>query len=154
MSNLSIVEIMTIIYNFIKSHNIEDHELRTKLYASCMGIDINKRDIIIILNEVYIYYRLKQKYIYKDGLNDEDKDNIVKYNPNLPIIRLYVFNLLKILSPYERTVIILEFYDKLSLKEISIELDDTIEHITTIKQNALERLKNNIGDLIDYLPII
>ncbi len=154
MANLSIDDIMDIIYNFIKSHNIEDRDLKTKLYVSCINAEIDKRDIIIILNEVYIYYKLQQNCIYIDGLYEKGEDIIIKYNPDLPIIRLHIYNLLKILTPYERTVIILEFYDKLSLKEISIELNDTIEHISITRQNALDRLKNNTGYLIDYLHII
>ena len=154
MTNLSIDDIMNTIYNFIQSHNIEDRDLKTKLYVSCIGSEIDKRDIIITLNEVYIYHKLQQNFVYINGLQEKGQDIIIKYNPDLPIIRMYIYNLLQILTPYERTIIILEFYDKLSLKEISNELNDTIEHISLTRRNALERLKNNAGDLIDYLHII
>ena len=151
MANLSIDAIMDIIYNFIKSHNIEDRDLKTKLYISCMDVEIDKRDITMILNEVYIYYRLQENCVCIDGLQYEEQDIFTKYNPDLPILRMYIYDLLKILTPYERTIITLEFYDKLTLKEISIEMDDTVEHISIIRSNTLNKLKDKAGDLIDYL---
>ena len=154
MTNLSIDDIMNTIYNFIQSHNIEDRDLKSKLYVSCLGSEIDKREIIIMLNEVYIYHKLQQNLVYIDGLQEKGQDIIIQYNPDLPIIRMHIYNLLQILTPYERTIIILEFYDNLSLKEISVELNDTIEHITLTRKSALERLKNNAGDLIDYLHIL
>lgn len=153
MENLSIIDIMDIIHNFIKSHNIEDNKLKTKLYISCLDVEINRRDIIIILNEVYVYYKPHEECVYINGLYDKGQDIVIKYNPDLPIIRMHVYELLKTLTPYERTIIILEFYDKLSLKEISIELNDTIEHINNVKCDVLERLKEDAWYLIDYLHI-
>ena len=154
LKSLSINDIIETIYNFIRSHNIEDHDLKTKLYISCMELEMDKRDITITLNEVYIHYIIQKGCIYIDGLHDKGEDIVVKYNPDLPIIRSHIYNLLKILTPYERTIITLEFYDKLSLKEISIEMNDSIEHISNIRSIALDKLRRKSGDLIDYLPII
>jgi len=150
---LSINDIMDIIHNFIKSHKIEDCDLKTKLYISCLDVQLDKRDIIITLNEVYIYYKLQKRCIYIDGLQGKDQDIVTEYNPDLPILRMYIYDLLKTLTPYERTILILEFYDKLSLKEIGIEVNDNIEHICTTKHNALKKLRGKAGYLIDYLHI-
>ena len=144
---------MDIIHNFIKSHKIEDNNLKTKLYISCLDVELDKRNITITLNEVYIYYKLQKKYVYIDGLEGKEQDIVADYNPDLPILRMYIYNLLKTLTPYERTILVLEFYDKLSLKEISIEVNDDIEHIYITKHNALKKLRGKAWDLIDYLHI-
>jgi len=148
---LSINDIMDIIHNFIKSHKIEDNDLKTKLYINCIDIELNKRDITIILNEVYIYHKLQKKCIYIDGLQGKEQDIVAEYNPDLPVLRMYIYDLLKTLTPYERTILVLEFYDKLSLKEISIEVDDDIEYIRITKRNALKKLRGKACGLIDFL---
>ena len=92
----------------------------------------------IMLNEIFLFCRRKETYAVEnfDMLNDTQEDFTQKKEEDLLLQRAF-----HDLSPKEKAVIELRYFEDLKLEEISDMLDENLNTVKSRLYRALEKMK-------------
>lgn len=118
--------------------------------AECLGMDIQEvRSLLFKTGQsevVSLEEELQDKLFFDNNLKSE-YENISEQEELIDILAKAIDNL----DERERTVLALYYYEDLNLKEISSVLNLTESRICQLLANAIEILRNRIGNILEEI---
>ena len=149
---LTVKDIIYVIDEFVEKHDIKNYNLMMELYVNCLYSDHEEESVNLILNYTYNENRkLIYDNLYIEELHMGKKDIVINYDLDYPMLQEDMKKLLTILTPYERSIIVLRFYENLSIEEVSSQIKVDTNRLKQEETSILNKLKENSGDLICYL---